>query len=95
VDGASNSTGCEAGLILAEPNGHIVEYVLRFSFHASNNQVEYEAPLAGLWISENLGVRKIQIFSDSQIVVNQVKGNFKTRDPITVQYLEKVRALSS
>ena len=57
VDGASNATGCGAGLMLAEPDGHTIEYALRFSFHASNNQAEYEALLAEVWIAKNLGVQ--------------------------------------
>ena len=95
VDGDSNATGCKAGLMLAEPDGQIIEYALRFSFHASNNQAEYEALLAGLRIAKDLGVRQLRAFSDSQLVVNQVNGEYAVKDPTMVQYLEKVQALSS
>jgi len=95
VDGASNATGCGAGLMLAEPDGHAIEYALRFSFHASNNQAEYEALLAGLRIAKDLGVQQLRAFSDSQLVVNQVNGEYAAKDPTMVQYLKKVRALSS
>ena len=37
VDGASNSSGCGAGLILADPDGLTLKYALLFSFSASNN----------------------------------------------------------
>ena len=43
VDGASNAQGSGAGLILTSPKGIDIEYALRFGFHASNNEAEYEA----------------------------------------------------
>jgi len=42
VDGASNLQGSGVGVILEGPNGVLIEQALRFSFKASNNQVEYE-----------------------------------------------------
>ena len=48
VDGATNAQGSGAGLILTSPDGINVEYALRFGFHASNSEAEYEAVIAGL-----------------------------------------------
>ncbi|CAL9012379.1 unnamed protein product, partial [Prunus brigantina] len=48
VDGSSNAQGCGAGLVLISPDKVVLEYALRFKFHASNNEAEYEALLAGL-----------------------------------------------
>ena len=48
VDGASNAQGSGAGLILTSPEGIDIEYALRFRFHTSNNEAEYEAVIAGL-----------------------------------------------
>ena len=45
---------------------------MRFDFKATNNQAEYEALLAGLRVCVALGANEIEIFSDSQVVVNQV-----------------------
>ncbi|KAM2280196.1 hypothetical protein ACFX1S_040942 [Malus domestica] len=68
--------GCGAGLVLTTPDKVAIEYVLRFKFKTSNNEVEYEALLAGLRLAKHLGVKRIDIFSDSQLVVNQVTNNF-------------------
>ena len=57
VDGASNSNGCGAGLILIDLKGQHLDYALRFLFSASNNQAEYEALLAGLKLAIELDVR--------------------------------------
>ena len=48
VDGAANAQGSGAGLILTSLEGIDIEYVVRFGFRASNNEVEYEAIIAGL-----------------------------------------------
>ena len=43
----------------------------------SNNQAKYEALIVGLEILIGLQVHAVDIFGDSQLVVNQVKGIFK------------------
>ena len=48
VDGAANAQGSGAGLILTSPKGIDIEYTLRFEFHTSNNEAEYEVVIAGL-----------------------------------------------
>ena len=54
VDGASNSQGSGAGLILTSPDGINVEYALRFGFQASNNEAEYEAVIDGLNLAHSI-----------------------------------------
>ena len=56
MNGASNSSGCGAGLILTDPEGQCLDYALRFSFSTSNNQAEYEALLVGLKVALELDV---------------------------------------
>lgn len=48
VDGLSRKEGSKAGLILTTPEEEYLKCVLQFLFTASNNQVEYEALIAGL-----------------------------------------------
>ncbi|KAM1339266.1 hypothetical protein COP2_039268 [Malus domestica] len=70
VDGYSNQQGCGARLVLTTPDKMAMEYALRFKFKVSNNEAEYEALIAGLHLAKHLGVKRIDIFSDSQLVVN-------------------------
>ncbi|GJW55826.1 reverse transcriptase domain-containing protein [Tanacetum coccineum] len=51
TDGASNSDGSGAGLMLIDPEGKEYTYALRFEFETTNNEAEYKALLAGLWIA--------------------------------------------
>jgi len=57
------------GLVIKSPKGQIWPYALYFEFQASNNEVEYEALLAGLRLDEQLGAQHIEMSSDSNLVV--------------------------
>ena len=87
MDGASNEQGSGAGLILKSPEEAVAEYALRFSFKTSNNQAEYEALIAGLQIAKDLKVEKLRAFSDSLLVVGQMKGEFEDKYPVMAKYL--------
>ncbi|XP_071912192.1 uncharacterized protein [Coffea arabica] len=80
VDGASSKEGCGAGLLLISPTGEELPYALRFDFRASNNESEYEALIAGMEITRKLGARSIKIYSDSQLIVNQIPRSQNRRD---------------
>ncbi|KAM1607153.1 hypothetical protein ACFX1Z_027769 [Malus domestica] len=70
-----------------------MEYALRFKFKASNNEAEYEALLAGLRLAKHPGVKRIDIFSYSQLVVNQVTNNFDAKDSSMAAYLAQTQLL--
>ena len=95
MDGASNSGGSGAGLVLISPDGYKTSQALRFNFKASNNKAEYEALLAGLGLARELGVQTVEVFSDSLLVVSQVAGEFQAKEERMVKYLEKAKALLS
>ena len=93
VDGASNAQGSGAGLILTSPEGIDIEYALRFGFHTSNNEAEYEAVIAGLNLAHSLEVDQLEICSDSQLVVRQIEDTYKAKSGRMILYLRKVRDL--
>ncbi|KAK0585202.1 hypothetical protein LWI29_024587 [Acer saccharum] len=70
VDGSSNTHGSGAGIVITTPEGDAVECAMRFDFKATNNQAEYEALLVGLRVCITLGADKLEIFNDSQVVLN-------------------------
>ncbi|XP_022157920.1 uncharacterized protein LOC111024530 [Momordica charantia] len=92
VDGSSNERGCGAEILLLAPGGERFEYALRFNFRTSNNEAEYEALLAGLRVAKGLRANHIKVFSDSQLIVNQIKEEYQTKDPQMEKYLSKVRS---
>ncbi|GFZ18321.1 hypothetical protein Acr_27g0000600 [Actinidia rufa] len=79
--------GCGAGLVIRAPSGEQMEYAIRMGFKATNNEAEYEALLAGLRVATELGAQSLEVFSDSQLVVNQVQGDYLAKDARMIAYL--------
>ncbi|XP_074352791.1 uncharacterized protein LOC141691943 [Apium graveolens] len=93
VDGSATAERSRAGLILSSPNGFTIQQAITFAFKATNNQAEYEALLSGLRLARSLGVRRLIIYSDSQIVVRQTNVEYIAKDPKLARYQEMVRAI--
>ena len=93
IDGAANAQGSGAGLILTSPEGIDIEYALRFGFNTSNNETEYEAIIAGLNLAHSLEVDRLEIYSDSQLVVRQIEDTYEAKRGRMILYLRKVRDL--
>ena len=52
-----------------------------FDRHPStNNIVEYEACILGLETALELGIRQIEVFDDSNLILRQIQGDWRTRD---------------
>ena len=73
VDGAANSQGSGASLILTSPDGIDVEYALGFEFQALNNEAEYEAVIARLNLAHSMEADQLEICSDSQLLVKWIE----------------------
>ena len=65
IDGSSNVNESGAGIVLESPTGEKVRYTLRLQFPATNNEAEYEALIAELCLSKELGVRQLRVYCDS------------------------------
>ena len=70
-----------------------MRYVIRLHFPASNNMAEYEALLGGLRIAIELGVKRLDVRGDSQLVVDQVMKESSCHDPKMEAYYNAVRRL--
>ncbi|KAK0586754.1 hypothetical protein LWI29_011713 [Acer saccharum] len=66
---------------------------MRFDFKATNNQAEYEALLAGLKVCIALGADKLEIYGDSQVVVNQILNEYQAREEHMIAYLDIAKRL--
>jgi ribonuclease HI len=94
VDGASNSSGSGAGVILTNPSRAVeIQCAFRFDFEATNNEAEYEAVVLALELACNLDIQHIKVFSDSQLVVGQIEGTFEKREEKMSLYCLKVHDL--
>ena len=83
------------GLVLISPEKIIIEKSLRLDFSATNNEAEYEALLMGMAMLQRMSEKSVKVFSNSRLVVGQVKGEFKVKDERMQGYLSQVRCLQS
>ncbi|XP_022142669.1 uncharacterized protein LOC111012723 [Momordica charantia] len=82
--GGSSNTVAErdtyrAGVVILSPKDTRIKIALRFGFKASNNEAEYEAPVAGLQTAESHEAKHLTVLSDSMLLVNQVKGEYQVK----------------
>ncbi len=80
IDGASrgNPGAAAYAVVLARPGMPVVEEADTIGT-ASNNVAEYTALVEGLALAVELGVKKVQVFSDSELMVKQMSGVYKVK----------------
>ena len=79
------------GLVLVSPKKIIIEKSLRLGFSATNNEAEYETLLMGMNMVQKMGGKAVEVFSDSKLIVSQVKEELEARDARMQEYLSQVR----
>ena len=78
MDGMANQWGLGVGLVLVSLEKITIEKSLRLGFSVTNNEAEYEALLMGMAMVQKMGGKTVEMFSDSRLVVGQVKGELET-----------------
>jgi ribonuclease HI len=70
--GSLKLEGAGVGVLLMSPMGEQLKYVLQIFWKVSNNEAEYEALLHGLRLTASLGIKRLLVYGDSAVVINQV-----------------------
>ena len=71
-----------------------MKYAVRLQFLAANNEGEYEALLIGLSLAKALRAKSLIVQADSQLIIGQVKGDYKAKEERMQKYLKIVQRLS-
>ncbi|XP_021721069.1 uncharacterized protein LOC110688614 [Chenopodium quinoa] len=93
TDGSATVNGSGAGLVITFPEGKNCEYGFKFSFKDSNNKVEYEVAIAGLELCIALEAEHVCLKTDSQLVANQIWGEYEAKEPSMISYLAKIKSV--
>ena len=75
------------------PEKVVIEKFLRLDFSATNNEAEYETLLEGMAMVQRMGRKSIKLFSDSRLVIGQVRGELEAKDERMQGYLNQVKCL--
>jgi ribonuclease HI len=71
-DGSYTLKGAVAGVVLIPPECDILKYDIQPEFSATNNITEYEGLVVGIRLAKDLGIRRLLIRGDSQLIAKQV-----------------------
>jgi ribonuclease HI len=74
-DGLVCSKGQGVGCVVVSPSGVYINLSIRLEFACTNNQVEYESLLHGLEFLRDLGTRDVDVFGNSNLIVQQIRGD--------------------
>ena len=80
-----------AGVVLLSPEGDMVECMVHLDFPTTNNEAEYETLVAGLDLTKAVGATNVVIYCDSQVVTNQVNGDYECKGKRMKRYLDQVK----
>ncbi len=82
VDGASRGNPGQAGcgIFIQDKEGRVVKRVRRKLGIATNNVAEYSALVTALEQARSLGASSVSIFADSELMVKQIKGQYRVKN---------------
>ncbi|MEM2910516.1 MAG: ribonuclease HI family protein [Nitrososphaerota archaeon] len=95
VDGASRGNPGPAGIgvVLKFDSKRIC--LKKFIGNKTNNEAEYLALLEGLKLAIKINAKKVRIFSDSELIIKQLKGEFSVKEIRLSKLYSEVKGLES
>jgi ribonuclease HI len=94
VDGGArgNPGPAAAAAVVTTPEGEVVEQRGERLGTATNNVAEYRAVLLGIDLARELGASELELVGDSELVVRQIRGEYKVKDLGLKPLRDKVQA---
>ena len=79
-DGSSCKQGGGIGIVIISPRGASFKFALPTEPMITNNQAQYEAVLKGLQLLHEVKAKSIEVFGDSQLIINQLIGLYECKE---------------
>ena len=94
-DGSLKLGGGGAGVLFISPKGEQLKYIFQILFEVSNNEAEYEALLHGLRLAISLGIKRLLVYGDSLLVVQQVNKEWDINKETMDTYVAEIWKLEN
>jgi ribonuclease HI len=96
VDGGSRGNPGPAayGVVVRDPRGEIVARLKKYIGNNTNNVAEYFGLIAALDYAQNHGIRGLRIESDSELMVKQMRGQYKVKSAELKPLFERAKKMS-
>jgi len=95
VDGSSANQRSGVGVTLTSLEGERFQYTIKLDFVTTNNEAKFEVVLVGLSIARQMRASNVEIWSDSQVVVGHIQGQFEAQGDRMIKDLDKERECQS
>jgi len=96
IDGGSrgNPGPASYGVVVRDPRGEIVAKLKKYIGRMTNNVAEYYGLIAALDYAQSHGVRAVHVESDSELLVKQMRGQFKVKSGDLRPLFERAKKMS-
>lgn len=95
IDGGSRNNPGESGIGVVEIHRNKRIGYYEYTGILTNNEAEYKALIRALEIGLEKGIKDIEIFSDSELVCNQINGTYKIKSQSLAVFYKKAMGLIS
>jgi len=93
VDGASRGNPGPAGIGVVLKFDSKTICLKKFIGNKTNNEAEYLALLEGLKLAIGINAKRVKVFSDSELIIKQLKGEFSVKEARLGKLYSKVKEL--
>ena len=92
TDGGARGNPGPSGIggVIKSPLGSVLVEISEYIGEATNNVAEYTAVLRTLEKAKELGIKNIQLYADSKLVVEQLSGRWKVKEPTLKELVKKI-----
>jgi ribonuclease HI len=96
IDGGSRGNPGPAayGVVIRDPRGEIVARLKKYIGQTTNNVAEYFGLIAALDYAETHSVRALRVLSDSELMVKQLRGQYKVKSEDLKPLFERAKKMS-
>ena len=92
-DGAARQNGAGAGVIFVTPHNQLLPYSFVLRELCSNNVAEYQALILGLEMASDIGVKSIEVYGDSKLIIHQLLEEYEVKKEDLIQYFKCAKKL--
>jgi ribonuclease HI len=96
IDGGSRGNPGPAayGVVIRDAKGEVVAKLKKYIGRLTNNVAEYYGLIAALDYVQSQAIKALRIESDSELLVKQMRGQYKVRSPELQPLFERARKMS-
>jgi ribonuclease HI len=96
TDGGSrgNPGPSALGYVILDADDHVIKKESEYLGTTTNNQAEYQGLLAGLKDARAHGVKELEVYMDSELIIKQIQGLYKVKNQELLPHYTAVKEIA-